>query len=125
MLTLKVPQTKEEIKSLYEKNNIAFGDNSSAVVARSKDEVLGYCLFELYEKGITILYIEPTDDLMLADGILRSALHVAAERSAMDARYAETADESLFERLFFIKNKQERKLDIDKLFGGCCSCEKN
>ena len=50
---------------------------------------------------------------MLADGILRSALHIAAERSIMDARYAENASEELFEKLGFVKNKEEKQLDIE------------
>ena len=38
---------------------------------------------------------------MLADGILRSALHVAAERSAMDARYADAAPMDVLKKLDF------------------------
>jgi hypothetical protein len=56
---------------------------------------------------------------MLADGVLRSALHVAAERSAMDARYVDTAPVELFKKLGFIKDADEHTLNIDKLFGGC------
>ena len=65
-------------------------------------------------------YLISKEDLMLADGILRSALHVAAERSAMDAFYNDASDEGFYQKLGFIKSKEEKRLDIDKLFGGCC-----
>jgi hypothetical protein len=60
---------------------------------------------------------------MLADGILRAALHQAAERSAMDARYSPDVPEALLKTLGFIKDADTRTLDIDKLFGSCCSCK--
>lgn len=125
MITVTVPQDKNEIKELYKKSNINYTENFSAVVAKFGEELLGYCLFELTEKGITVFCLEPQDDLSLADGVLRSALHVAAERSLMDARYNDTAPEEIFAKLGFIKNKDEKTLDIDKLFGGCKCCEKN
>ena len=56
---------------------------------------------------------------MLADGILRSALHVAAQSFVLDAFYDDSAPVDLFKRLGFIKNADEKRLDIDKLFGGC------
>ena len=73
----------------------------------------------LTERGVLILKLDPENDIMLADGILRSALHVAAERSAMDAHYADTVSETLLETLGFIADRAEKRLDIDKLFRGC------
>lgn len=119
MITISPEKDNTVIKKLFSENKIEINPYSSAVIAKFGDEVLGYCLYELDAKKIVIHKVSPEDDIMLADGILRSALHVAAERSAMDARYSEFADEKLFEKLGFIKNQAERTLDIDKLFGGC------
>ena len=124
MISVLPVKDKEKVKMFFEKQNYEFNENSGCVAAMDGDEVLGKCLYYLYEKGITVLSVEPDNDLMLADGILRSALHVAAQRSAMDARYQDKAYETLFKKLDFIKAKEERTLDIDKLFGGC-NCYKN
>ena len=83
MITVAPVKDKDEINSYYEKVGIKPNDESGCVVAGSGEEVLGFCLYTLTVKGITVLYITPQDDLSMADGILRSALHVAASRSAM------------------------------------------
>ena len=41
----------------------------------------------------------------------------------MDAHYSENLDEAILEKLGFILSKEDKSLDIDKLFGGCC-CKK-
>lgn len=122
MITVSPQKDKALVTRLFLENGLLVSDFSSAVVAKCGDEVLGFCLYDLDDKKITVHKISPEEDMMLADGILRSALHVAAERSVMDAYYSEYAPEELFEKLKFIKNPTEMSLDIDKLFGGCgCS----
>ena len=81
------------------------------------------CLYSLTKDKMTVFTVEPQNDILLADGILRSALHVAAENFVLDAFYAKSAPIELFNTLGFIKNKDENRLDIDKLFGGC-NCHK-
>ncbi len=124
MLTVLPLRDKAEIYEKFNKYEITADEYSGCVVAESGSEILGECLYKLNEKGIEILRLEPRNDLALADGILRSALHVAAERSAMDARFSADAPSELFAKLGFIKNEQERTLDIDKLFGGCACHQK-
>lgn len=119
MITVLPCKDKEEIKQRFLKSGLEYTEKSGFVSAKCQNEELGFCFYYLDEKGICILNLEPQNDIMLADGILRSALHVAAERSAMDARYSETAPKELFEKLDFIKNEDEHTLNIDKLFGGC------
>lgn len=119
MITVSPLKEKEEIRSLFEKQSFEVNENSGAVVARDKDEILGFSLYYLDEKSITVLCVEPKEDIMLADGILRSALHVAACQSSMDAKYESEAYEELYRKLDFIKDKDNKTLDIDKLFGGC------
>ncbi len=123
MITVLPVKDRDRIVELFCQNGITLSDISSAVEASDGHESLGYCLFDLSEKGILVHALEPRGDAFLADGILRSALHVAAERSAMDARYAATAPEQLLKNLGFVHEGREGVLDIDLLFGGCC-CEK-
>ncbi len=123
MISVIPVEDRDRIAELFQQNGIAFCEISSAVEASDGHESLGYCLFDLSQKGILVHTLEPREDAFLADGILRSALHVAAERSAMDARYATTAPEQLLKNLGFVQEGKEGVLDIDLLFRGCC-CEK-
>lgn len=119
---------KNTIKSLFEKHGLITDDFSGCVIARNglEGETLGYSLYRLDKKSITVYAVEPCGDLMLADGILRSALHVAAENFVLDAFYTDTSPIELFKKLGFIKSTDQKRLDINKLFGGCnCSAKNN
>lgn len=125
MISVLPSKDRAEIEELFLKHNLVVDGFSSCVIASSGNEVLGYCLYRLDAKTITVFAVEPQNDIMLADGILRSALHVAAENFVLDAFYDDCAPVHLFEVLEFIKNKDEKRLNIDKLFGGCnCSHKK-
>ena len=114
---------KEQIEQLFKKHNLTLCESSSCVIATEKQEVLGYCLYNLDKEKMVVFAVEPQGDIPLADGILRSALHVAAENFVLDAFYDDCAPIELFSLLGFIKNEQEKRLNIDKLFGGC-NCHK-
>lgn len=122
MLTLGPIKEKSEIKSVFEEKGFVFSENSGCVKAKNAEKTEGICLYELTKEKITILYIEPIKDIPLADGILRSTLHVAAQRSIMDAFYANEMNEEFLEKIGFIKSKKDKSLDIDKLFKSCCGC---
>lgn len=107
------------IEDLFKKHNLETSEISGCVIASEKQKVLGYCLYNLTKKYITVFAVEPQNDISLADGILRSALHVAAENFVLDAFYDDKAPVELFRILQFIKNEDEKRLNIDKLFGGC------
>ena len=123
MLSVLPCKDADELKEIFAKYDLDYIENAGCVVARDRSEILGECLYLLDDKGIMILRLEPQNDIMLADGILRSALHQAAEKSAMDARYSPDVPEVLLKTLGFIKDANSRTLDIDKLFGSCCSCK--
>lgn len=124
MIYLGPIKDKEEIKNLFSKNDIEYSEFSGCVTADSNGEILGYCLYELTDKKMTVHFIEPINDISLADGILRSTLHVAAEKSIMDAFYSETLPEDFLQKIGFIKDKDEKTLEINKLFQSCCNCGK-
>lgn len=119
MISILPGKNKEEIYTLFKKHNLETDEFSGCVIATEKDRVVGYCLYRLTRENITVLDIEPKNDLPLADGILRSALHVAAENFVLDAFYTDASPVDIFEKLDFIKNADEKRLNIDKLFGGC------
>ena len=124
MIYLGPIKDKEEIKNLFSKNDIEYSEFSGCVTADSNGEILGYCLYELTDKKMTVHFIEPINNISLADGILRSTLHVAAEKSIMDAFYSETLPEDFLQKIGFIKDRDEKTLEINKLFQSCCNCGK-
>ena len=123
MIYLAPIKDKDKIMSLFNSKGISFSQASQCVEANDKGEVLGYSLFDLDKEKIVVHYIEPINDIPLADGILRSTLHVATEHSVMNAFYANTLSEDFLAKIGFIKNKDEKALDIDKLFKSCCNCK--
>lgn len=124
MISLAPVSDKNKVKSVFIEKGIEFTENSGCVTAMQDDELLGFSLYDLDSKRMVVKYLEPLSDIGLADGILRSTLHVAAERSIMDAFYAETLPEDFLNKIGFIKDENERRLDIDKLFKSCSNCGK-
>lgn len=120
MIALAPLSDREEISRLFSENGLDFTQNSGCVSAKCGEEVLGFCLYDLDKNGIIIYKIVPENDLSLADGILRSTLHVAAERSIMNAFYSGGDTEKLCDKLDFIKDRSEKSLKINKLFESCC-----
>lgn len=123
MIYLGPINNKEKVKTLFSEKNIPLTEFSDCVAAVCGEEILGFCLYDLDSKKMTVHYIEPLNDISLADGILRSTLHVAAERSIMNAYYSHTLPEEFLKKIGFIKNAEEKTLEIDKLFQSCCSCK--
>lgn len=122
MVTLNLVQDEEVINKLFLKSGMTRNKDSHCLWAKSGDELIGYSIFDLDEKRMTVRFIDPITDIALADGILRSTLHIAAQRFVLDAFYAETLSEEFLEKIGFIKEKEEKRLDIDKLFKSCANC---
>lgn len=121
MITV-IPAEKEETEKLFSENNAEYNEYSDCTVARNGGEILGYCLYYIDDKTMTVCELSPQDDLLLADGVLRSTLHIAAVRGITDIRYTENAPEDVFLRLGFAENTTERMLDISLLWKDCGGC---
>lgn len=112
----------DKLCELYKKQSVTMNEYSMAVVASDREEILGFCLFEMKKDGLLVHSLEPKEDAFFADGILRSALHVGVENGVNEAFYSESAPEKLFDTLKFIKNAENRELNVGKLFSSCQSC---
>lgn len=122
MIEIHPLREKDLLKVLYDKYSVPFGADSIAIVASDGDEVLGCCIFDMTDQKGVVHLIDPVDDVMFADGLLRSALHVLVENGIDAAFYSENAPVSLLSKLKFIKNPETRELDIEKLFTSCKNC---
>lgn len=112
-----------ETERLFLRYGLDFCEDSGCVKAVCGDETVGFSLYTLNNDGMTVFTVEPKEDLSLADGVLRSTLHVAAERSVMNTFYGSDEVERLCQRLDFIKDREEKRINIDKLFQSCCECK--
>lgn len=120
MITLKTVETKEAL-TFYKKEGLQINENSLCLCAKNKEEVLGYSLFDIEDKKMVIRAIEPQNDLMLLDGVLRSTLHIAASRNVTEATWGDNAPEKIFKTLGFVT--KENTLNITKLYENkCCGC---
>ncbi len=125
MLTVKPEKNPNAVKDLFLQKNIPYTAHAMAVLAKEGEEQVGCCLFTVNGGIATILDLEPQEDFFLADGILRSALHVALCNGVTDAFYDNLALEPFLLKDRFIKNQEIKQLEIEKLFSSCCNCEKN
>ena len=123
MIEILPERSKSVLAPLYIQKGIDLCENRMAAIAKAGDEVLGYCLFELTNERLTVFALEPQNDIMLADGILRSALHVGVANEVMNAYYESSAPENLFKKLGFI-GEEPMSLKVEKLFQSCTGCAK-
>lgn len=119
MISLAPVKDKNVIGKMFKDNSVEYGENSGCLTAEGPDGLMGYSLYSLDSERMIVYKIFPESDLPLADGILRSTLHIAAQRSVMDAYCAEDSKQ-LCEKLGFIKDRASGLLDIDRLFSDCC-----
>ena len=115
-------ENNQEIFEFYKNIHIDFASDCGVMIAKERGEIIGYCTFILTDKNITITHIHPSDDVYLADGILRSALHIADFRGITSAFYSNTVDFNLLKMLNFIKDEENQTIKIEKLHESCSSC---
>ena len=123
MLEIKVLTDKQKIDELLSRVGAEPAENRGVMAAVDRDEVLSFSVFSLNADSMTIEYIVPEDDIPLADGMLRSTIHVGLTRGKNEVFYADTVSLKLLETLRFIKDPERKLLNSDKLFQSCCDCK--
>ena len=124
MLEILVCEEKEKTEALYKSLGLEYKPEYIAIRAMNREECLGFSLFEINEKIETVFAVEPKNDIMLADGLLRSALHVGCERGINEAFYSGDDYIELYEKINFIEDLGTKKLKLQNLFTDCCACKK-
>lgn len=122
MLEILVCEDQAVTAALYEERQVRYELGRLAIRAMFGEECLGYCLFAVNGEEETVFCVEPREDVMLADGLLRSALHVGCERGITAAFYADRDYEPLFRQLHFLEQPEEKRLRLQNLFTDCCHC---
>lgn len=125
MIEVLVCEDAEITKGLYQALGYDYDAEKLAVRAMCETDCLGYCLFTLADQIATVYAVEPVSDVMLADGLLRSALHVGTERGITEAFYADSAYEPLYQKINFLEDATEKRLRLQNLFSDCSCCKKD
>ena len=98
---------------------------TTVISAIEQGSTLGTLVYDIADNKMIIKFIEPTDDFILADGIFRSALFIAANKSIMDIYWQSPVPNDLINKLGFVKDEQEKSIDVTNLFSSCESCKKS
>ena len=122
MITINLIKDFFETKNIFEKYNTLFGTNCFCMAAKDNEDTLCLCLFKYSDDSVIIKDIQPRNDIMMADGILRSTFFVASNRGIEKAYYDNIEIEEMLDKLGFILNKKEKSLMLKKIFESCCGC---
>lgn len=123
MLEIKIVTDSALEKELCEKCSLEAAGERCVMAATDKGEVIAYTVFTIGSDALTLERVVPENDPLMFDGMVRSTLHVAAERGLDTAYYTDGVDETALNRFRFVKEKEEKTLDIGILFADCC-CKK-
>lgn len=124
MLQILVCEDKNITQNLYKSLKLEYKAEYLAIRAMAGEDCLGFALFCIDKNSETVFAVEPKEDRMLADGLLRSALHVGCERGITEAFYLGDDYIELYEKINFIEYKEQNKLKLQNLFTDCCACKK-
>ena len=122
MIEIRPERRADALEPLYKQRGLKINENSTAAVAYDGGTVIGFCLFDMERDRLTVRCIEPEGDIMFADGLLRSALHIGTENGIMTAFYSDEAPVHLLKKLKFVKSETEKELDVSLLFKSCKNC---
>ncbi len=123
MIEIKVLEDRSKVSELLSSIGLEPSFDMGVMAAMDKDEVLAFSVFSLSGDSMTIERIVPETDIPLADGMIRSTIHVALSRGKNEVFYGEGVSEKLLSILKFIKDADRKLLDSDKLFQSCCGCK--
>lgn len=122
MITVNTLKDFYETKQIYDKYNITFEPNCFCMAAKDGEEILGICLFKYEQDSVIIKEIMPRNDIMMADGVLRSTFFVASNKGIEKAFFDNESLEEIFTKLDFILDKNQKELKLKKIFDSCCGC---
>lgn len=124
MIEVNILKDFYETKKIFEDNSIKFENNCFCMAAKDGEQILGFCLFKYENDFVLIKELHPRNDLMMADGVLRSTFFVASNRGIEKAFYDNRDIEPMLKKLDFVDNTQYKSLKIKKIFDSCGCCNK-
>lgn len=123
MIQIQPLNDQAALKALCREAGLTYDEVMRGAEMCDGDMRLGYAIFSCCEAYAVIHALQPENDLALADGMLRSTIHMALRSNCLSVYYTDTAPEALFEKLGFVMHKQQKQLNTHKLFSACGECK--
>ena len=123
MLTITQADNRTEIQDLCARAGIPQSDKLQCFVARSRGEVLGFCLYEEEPAGIRILAVDAGGDGPLFDGLLRAGFWSASQRGIEPAEFAPSVDRTLLRQYRFLTDGTENVESMSEFLEQCKNCK--
>lgn len=98
---------------------------TTVLQATEKGNQIGSCVYDVKGDTMTLRDITPSDNFVMADSLLRSALFVAANKGIFNVYWAEKINAELISKLGFVKNITNCSIDVTNLFSSCENCKKD
>lgn len=118
--------TPENTKNICKTADLEYREGiTTAILAVEKGKDLGSCIYDIKADEMIIRHINPSEDFIMADSLLRSALFIAANKGIMDVFWADNISEELILKLGFVKNLTNCSIDVTNLFSSCKNCKKD
>ncbi len=111
------------IKSTYAAKNIEYKIGDMLINATENGDIIGQALFYADTEKIVLHYLEPKEDILLLDGLIRSVLHYASENCIKEAYFEKTAPIDKLQKLGFIEDLDKKSLKMLGLIGSCENCK--
>lgn len=114
---------EDVIKSVYATKNIEYNCGDMLIAATENGNIIGQILFSANREAVTLKFAEPSEDILLLDGLVRSMLHFASENCIVKAFYEDTAPVEKLKKLSFIEDFDNKSLKMLGLLGSCANCK--
>ncbi|MEG1952634.1 MAG: hypothetical protein RR115_00175 [Hydrogenoanaerobacterium sp.] len=126
MIEMYIVEDETALRSFCASSAVAYDEDVMAYAASFCGGVIGYCLFVMSEKVLTILAEGVSDEYgaELCDGLTRAALSYAATRGVLRAEFAAGVSTEVWQKLQSFGYTQKIMPDIDKFLTGCKNCSK-
>ncbi len=98
---------------------------TTVLLATENGKQIGSCVYDVKGDTMIIRDITPSDNFVMADSLLRSALFVAANKGIFNVFWAENISAELILKLGFVKNITNCSIDVTNLFSSCENCKKD
>ena len=123
MIVVSPMKESESIKQAFDRFQIAYSDGCMAVQALEDDRTVGYGLFSLVERDLTLLYVDyPASDPAVCDLVTRAVMNYGINRGALECEIGPEAPVKALVSLGFIPDESATSMNIVYVFTHCTHC---
>lgn len=113
----------EEVKQRFDHCRIAYTDGCMSVQAIEDGAPVGFGLFTLAERELTLLYVDyPESDPAVCDLITRAVMNYGVNRGALECEIGPMAPKKALVALGFIPDETAVSMNIVYVFTHCTHC---